>query len=693
MKKIISVSLGPAKRDYEFETSFLGKRFSIRRVGVDGNLDKAQEVFTKLDKEADVFGLGNIRFSSEIGTKEAQRETGRLIRRLTFGLNTPVVRGEALRAVTHEWSLRHIQFTFGNNYFDNARVFFFSGMDRYMIAKVMAEFTDNLIFADPVIDYGIPRFLTSLQELEAFAKGPSGLLNFFPTRKITRTAIPLRSWNEHIIRQAVQKAQILVIPYYNFNTFIENLGVEELGGKIIVTSTVEDDKVKFLKDRGVDGIIDTTPKVLEKVVGVNVLEALIVAALDKAPEEVTRDDILEIISEQRMDPRVIYPSGTPKRVNRFAYVFHPLSREQLKKQKYLDIITRVIPDPLMDTVEKAAAYAPPYIYSRVTGIKSPAGVEAEGWIIALGATPEQLMQHDPEFTYKRLIRAAKMAKRMGAQIMGLGAFTKVVGDAGVTVAKMADIPITTGNSYNASSALWAAADAVRRMGLVKIEKGKKLKAKTMVVGATGAVGSICSRLLAKAFEEVYMVDSRDAKLLALRKSILEESPDVEVHVSTRADKYMNEMDLIVTTNLGREKKYFDIMKVKPGCVITDVGRPLLLTREDAEKRPDVLIIESGGILLPGNPEMKDIGLPPRVAYASLAETILLALEGRFEFFTVGQEVEWEKVREIYRMGLKHGMRLASITGMEGVLTDEDINRVKLEATRARNMQQTEENPE
>jgi predicted amino acid dehydrogenase len=60
-----------------------------------------------------------------------------------------------------------------------------------------------------------------------------------------------------------------------------------------------------------------------------------------------------------------------------------------------------------------------------------------------------------------------MAEKLGAQIMGLGAFTKVVGDAGVTVARRSrSIPITTGNSYSASGALWAAADAMKRMGLV-----------------------------------------------------------------------------------------------------------------------------------------------------------------------------------------------------------------------------------
>jgi predicted amino acid dehydrogenase len=111
-------------------------------------------------------------------------------------------------------------------------------------------------------------------------------------------------------------------------------------------------------------------------------------------------------------------------------------------------------------------------------------------------------------------------------------------------------------------------------------------------------------------------------------------------------------------------------------VVTDVARPLDLSRAEVESRPDVLVVESGEILLPGEVRMKDIGLPPGVAYACLAETVALALEGRYESFTVGREIEWEKVKEIYRLGLKHGMRLAAIAGVNGVFSDDDIARVR-----------------
>src|SRR5512140_1884192 len=149
------------------------------------------------------------------------------------------------------------------------------------------------------------------------------------------------------------------------------------------------------------------------------------------------------------------------------------------------------------------------------------------------------MNHDPEFTYSRLLDAAQMAKRLGAQLMGLGAFTKVVGDAGVTVARRAPLPITTGNSYSASGALWAAHDALLRLGLTPRPHGKeRVQFKAMVVGATGAIGAACSRLLVRAAEEVTLVSPETAKLLALKESILQETPDAKVVLSAHADTYI-----------------------------------------------------------------------------------------------------------------------------------------------------------
>ncbi|MDA3898221.1 MAG: hypothetical protein PF482_18965 [Desulfobacteraceae bacterium] len=677
MKQIVSISLGNSQDDYEFVAEFMGQEFNIKRVGTDSDVDVAADLMEQWDSEADAIGLGGLNYNYAIGSSRSIEKQAQKVESLKSRISSPVTTGEKLRRVSFEWAIRHLQFKFGNNYFNHTKVLFLSGMLNYNIAKVISEYTDNLTFADPLFENGIPKFLNSIADLEMYAKGVHDILEWVPSKRFASSAMPLRQWNDYLRRKAIQKANIIVVPSYDFYGYLEGCGLEELGGKTIITATVYEDRIQFLQERGVDVIIDCTPKILEQVVGFNVLEAMISSAIDSPLDEVSEDDLLEVISEHNLDPRVIYPQGEFRRKNRFSFVIHPLSQEQLKRDPTIKLAARYGPSGFMDAVEKIMAYSPPFIYSKVTGIKSPTGVEAEGWLITVGGTPKQMLAHSAEFTYKRLLQAARMSKRLGAQIMGLGAFTKVVGDAGKTVAKLADLPITTGNSYSASGALWAAADAVRRMGLINVVKGKKLQAKTMVVGATGAIGSVCCRLLAMAFTDLYMIDVRHSKLLALKESILDETPDTNIIISTRADKYLADMDVIVTaTSRGGGKSVIDIMNVKPGCVITDVARPLDLSAEDVAKRPDVLVIESGEILLPGeNVEMRDIGLPPKVAFACLAETIVLALEGRYEIFTIGREIEWQKVKEIYQMGIKHGMKLAAISGINGIYSDADIAKV------------------
>jgi len=283
----------------------------------------------------------------------------------------------------------------------------------------------------------------------------------------------------------------------------------------------------------------------------------------------------------------------------------------------------------MGAIEKLASYSPPFVYSRVKGIKSPTGVEAEGWLISIGETIDEMEKHSPDFTKKKILKAAEKAKKLGAQVMGIAYLPKDMHGAALEVGKYAALPITTGNSYTASTALWAAADAVRQMGLSKLKDGKVLKAKAMVIGATGDVGTICSKLLATAFEEVYIVSRNMAKLLSLQEDLQEQKPGLKIKASTEADRFIDDMDVVVIATSGAQHS-LDIMRFKPGCVITDITRPMIFSKKDVAKRQDVLVITGGEIQLPGEAiEMKDIALPHGVAYAGLAETIILALEGRF----------------------------------------------------------------
>ena len=106
-------------------------------------------------------------------------------------------------------------------------------------------------------------------------------------------------------------------------------------------------------------------------------------------------------------------------------------------------------------------------------------------------------------------------------------------------------------------------------------------------------------------------------------------------------------------------------------MVCDVARPPDIDEADARNRPDILVCESGEILLPDGAELTyDIGLPDGLVYACLAETILLTLEGKFESFTVGRQLSKEKVLEIDRISHKHGLELAPIRSFGEIVPEE-----------------------
>ncbi len=673
MKKVITVTLGAKAQDFTFKTKFLGEDFQVTRMGANNDTGQAWELLRRHQNFADAIGLGEIGDHYQVGLRTVtNKETQRLLNVVT---RVPATTGSTLRRLLQVRAVRHVQKELGE-YFNNNIVLFLNGMRNYDMAVALSDYTPNLNFADALYQTGAPAMLSSIEQLELYAKSTKYILSGKPAEILEASM----SWlKEKRVARAAEEAHVIV------GTFAELKAIgssSNLAGKTLITSAVDDDRMEFFKKCKVNLVIDVSPKLFDHVIGINTLEAMILASLGRPPAEVSDDDFEEILNELAIKPRLLHPTGNFRNIRRFAFVIHPLSQDFIRKGFS---IPKGTPKFIMNKVETIAAHLPPMVYCKMENIVSPTGAEAEGWLISVGGTPREMLSRSPEFTYRRLLQAAKIAQGLGAQIMGLGAFTKVVGDAGVTVARRAPLPITTGNSYSASGALWAAADAMRRMGLVKLEKdGKRIHAKTMVIGASGSIGSVSARLLAMAFEQVVIAGRDLKKLEELKRSILKDTPDADIVCSIDYDSLLGDMDMIVTSTSGAGKKILDIMKVKPGCVITDVARPLDLPPEEVAKRPDVLVIESGEIELPTKVRgMKSIGLPPNVIYACLAETIVLALEGRFEVFTVGRDTEWDKVKEIYKLGIKNGMKLSAISGVNGAFTDEDIAKVVALAKKAR----------
>jgi len=260
---------------------------------------------------------------------------------------------------------------------------------------------------------------------------------------------------------------------------------------------------------------------------------------------------------------------------------------------------------------------------------------------------------------------ADLAAEQGASLIGLGAFSSVVGDGGVTVASRSKIGVTTGNSYTVATAIRG---TLRALELLETDNSNSTLA---VVGATGSIGRTCAKVLSREFGRVILI-GRD---LERTQAVAAEIPNAEA--STFVGDIKAADAIVTVSSAGKELILPE--HLKPGCVVCDVARPRDVSGRVAKERPDVLVIEGGVVSVPGNVEFGfNFGFPPHTAYACMSETMILALEGDPSLynFTLGKDVSVEQVDKITQLAEKHGFELAGFRSFEKAVGEEAIARAK-----------------
>lgn len=346
----------------------------------------------------------------------------------------------------------------------------------------------------------------------------------------------------------------------------------------------------------------------------------------------------------------------------FAFILHPLKKEDIfRKLKFME----KWPDFL---VKNTVRLLPPLFTSHITGVRTPHG-STEGCFIGITLTSEQMLELSPEASLRKIIAAGKKAEKLGAKIVGLGAMTAVIGDAGVTVARNLDIAVTTGNSYTVAAALEGTKKAAALMEMDLAE------AEVAVLGATGSIGSVCARVLAREAGRMTLIARSIPRLEGLAEKIKDEA-NLAVKVTSDVKEAVERADIVVAVS-GAAETLIKPEYLKPGAVVCDVARPRDVSLKVAEERDDVLIIEGGVVEVPGEVEFNfDFGFPPKTAYACMAETMILALEGRYENYSLGRDLDISRVDEIRSLAAKHGFRLAGLRSFEKALELSEIERIK-----------------
>lgn len=669
MKTILSLSFAQDQYNFDEEVEFFGEVYRVIQYSTNFDVELTETLIKKYDGQCDVICISGI--PQKIKFKKGFFLHPDTYRLKTASKYTPIVDGQIIKDVYIPYALRLYSLK-NPHFFNKKKIGFYSAALQIPFVEPLSEISTKLVMADPFFLLKMPFNLHSAHSLEKFIKVLSPVLK---AMKVQKRFVPDFDDDSVFKSRALDEflsCDIMVGNEGNINF----LNLSHLKGKTLIIDIVSEQFEEKLKAAGLKEALVCLPQLSQyPKISYSVLEGII--QIKKGDGEiVNQDDVIKLMDEIHLYPEIKVLNEDKEDVAKFGFVVHPLSNKQIFKHPYLRFGKKHA-KYLAPLAENVLAYGPGFYYGKIKGIVSEKnGKKVEGLIYMMPETPKKFMEANPEVIYRKILKLCEKANETGARIIGLGAYTKIVGDAGMTIDRLSPIPVTTGNSLSAASTLWAAKLAVEKLGFVK-KKNSFFEGTVMIVGATGSIGAVSAKILSMYWKKIIIVAPRAYKLMELKDDIMKIAPSANIELSTDADNYSGECDLIITTTSGAGKTILDIMKVKPGCVICDVARPFDISEEDAIKRPDVLVIASGEVTLPGEVDMKmDIGLEGNIVYACLAETAILAMEGKFESFTLSRNINYEKVIEIDRLAREHGVKLSQIMGHNGFITDAEFDLCK-----------------
>lgn len=327
----------------------------------------------------------------------------------------------------------------------------------------------------------------------------------------------------------------------------------------------------------------------------------------------------------------------------FAYVVSPRTIEQLKS---LWPAVKIVPNFILKaSLKKISAFKVIHIQK----LLSSRGEEIQGYIIACPFFTPQTKELDEGFIRAKIMASSKIAEQLGAGILGLSEYTSGLAEKNIDLFRYLKISVTTGSTLIA----WSVIEAIYRT--CKSKKISLLESTLAVIGATGAVGSLCARKLAEYVPKIIINGEYSDKLTRLKETIQHLNP-VEVLIEEDAHKILKDADIVVNTS-NLPGTALNLEEFKPKAIVCDVSLNRNIVTK-ASQRQDITVIEAGLIKFPYPIALRiNLGLPKDIIPASLAETMLLAFEERLVSYSLGDNINLDKLEEIANIAVRHGLEV------------------------------------
>lgn len=295
MKKAVSISIGSSKRNKTVEIELLGELVSIERIGTDGDMEKAAQLFGELDGKVDAFGVGGADLGLMVDGKWYPiHSVQRLIQNIK---QTPVVDGAGLKNTLEGKIAPYIDQHLGH-VLKERTAFVTMGSDRWGMTTSFVKAGYQCTFGDLMFTAGIPIPLHTISSLKAVVAILAPVLTrlpfewLYPIGEAQEKRIP--KWESYY-----QNAEVIAGDCH----YVKRHMPDRLEGKIIATNTTTSADQELFRQAGVKALVTSTPLLDGRTFGTNMMEAALVAIAGKG-RPLTLPELDSLLDQLGFEPQL-----------------------------------------------------------------------------------------------------------------------------------------------------------------------------------------------------------------------------------------------------------------------------------------------------------------------------------------------------------------------------------------------------
>ena len=301
MKKILSISTGSSARDHTTSHVFLGQDCELSRVGTDGDLDKAVQMYRDLDGKVDAFGVGGSEFFLKVGTR---RYYFRDIKRIRKAVKiSKVGDGNGVKGILEKRAFAALEKHLNEKESRTLKglpALQTTAVDRYGMGEAMVAAGLDVTFGDFMFSLGMPFAVKKLSTIRLLAAILLPVITRMPYEWLyplgaAQDKLPQAKWQKYY-----RQSQVIAGDFLQIRQFMP----DDLTGKIIVTNTTTAKNVEELKQRNLHILVTVTPRLEGRSFGTNVMEATLLALMDKPQSEVVEADFVDLIERIPLLPNI-----------------------------------------------------------------------------------------------------------------------------------------------------------------------------------------------------------------------------------------------------------------------------------------------------------------------------------------------------------------------------------------------------